>query len=83
MTIAPVQTKAQIEGCVAALQAEVLALLNYQPLSGDAPFLDHFTLDKYHALPEAEKARLWDELSGVDLFDLDEQEVLPNALPAY
>lgn len=82
MKIMPIHTKAQIEASVAALQAEVLALLNHQPLSGDTPFLGHFTLDEYHALPEAEKARLWDEFAGEDLLDLDEQEVLPNALPA-
>jgi hypothetical protein len=79
----PVYTKAQIEASVAVLQTEVLALLNHQPLSGDAPFLGNFTLDEYHALPEAEKAQLWDEWAGDDLLALDEQEVEPNALPAY
>lgn len=76
-------TEAQIATSVAVLQTEVLALLNHQPLPGDAAFLDNFTLDEYHALPKAEKARLWDEWAGDDLLDLDEQEVLPNALPAY
>lgn len=78
----PVYTKAQIEASVAAVQAEVLALLNHQPLSGDAPFLGNLTLNEYHALPEAEKARLWDEVAGADLFDLEEVEVAPDALPA-
>lgn len=78
----PVYTKAQIEASVAAVQAEVLALLNHQPLSGDAPFLGNLTLNEYHALPEAEKARLWDEVAGDDLFDLEEVEVAPDALPA-
>lgn len=78
----PVYTKAQIEASVAAVQAEVLALLNYQPLSGDTPFLGNLTLNEYHALPEAEKARLWDEVAGDDLFDLEEVEVAPDALPA-
>lgn len=78
----PVYTKAQIEASVAVLQTEVLALLNHQPLPGNTPFLGNVTLDEYHALPEAEKARLWDEFAGDDLLDLDEQEVLPNALPA-
>lgn len=78
----PVYTKAQIEASVAAVQAEVLALLNHQPLSGDTPFLGNLTLNEYHALPEAEKARLWDEVAGDDLFDLEEVEVAPDALPA-
>ena len=78
----PVYTKAQIEASVAAVQAEVLALLNHQPLSGDAPFLGNLTLNEYHARPEAEKARLWDEVAGADLFDLEEVEVAPDALPA-
>lgn len=78
----PVHTKAQIEASVAAVQAEVLALLNYQPLSGDEPFLGNLPLKEYQALPEAEKARLWDEVAGDDLFDLEEVEVAPDALPA-
>jgi hypothetical protein len=78
----PVRTKAQIEASVVTLQAEVLALLNHQPLSGDAPFLGNFTLDEYHALSDQEQARLWDELAGIDLLDLEEPEVTPDALPA-
>lgn len=78
----PVRTKAQIDASVAALQVEVLALLNQQPLSGETPFLGGLTLTEYHALPDGDKARLWDEVAGSDLLDLDEKEVAPDALPA-
>ena len=78
----PVYTQAQIEESIVAVQAEVLALLNHQPIGGDAPFLGNLTLDEYHALPEEEKARLWDELAGNDLFNLEEQDVAAHALPA-
>ena len=78
----PVYPQAQIEESIVAVQAEVLALLNHQPIGGDAPFLGNLTLDEYHALPEEEKARLWDELAGNDLFNLEEQDVAAHALPA-
>ena len=78
----PVRTKAQIGASVAALQTEVLALLNQQPLSGETRFLGGLTLTEDHALPDEDKARLWDELAGSDLLDLDEKEVVPYALPA-
>ena len=78
----PVRTKAQIGASVAALQTEVLALLNQQPLSDETRFLGGLTLTEYHALPDEGKARLWDELAGSDLLDLDEKEVVPYALPA-
>ena len=78
----PMRTKAQIGASVAALQTEVLALLNQQPLSDETRFLGGLTLTEYHALPDEDKARLWDELAGSNLLDLDEKEVAPYALPA-
>lgn len=82
VVVTPMRTKAQIEASVAALQVEVLALLNQQPLSGETPFLGGLMLTEYHALPDVDKAQLWDELAGSDLLDLDAKEVVPYALPA-
>ena len=42
----PVRTKAQIGASVAALQTEVLALLNQQPLSDETRFLGGLTLTR-------------------------------------
>ena len=77
----PVRTAEQTQANIARLQAEVLAVLDNQPLSPDEPFLGDLTLGQYHALPEEKKAELWDEWADVDLMELDEQEVDPNALP--
>jgi len=79
---APIRTKEQIATSVAALQAEVLELLHHQPLSDEAPFLGDLTLNDYHALPEEEKARLWDESAESDLLALKEQDVASHVLPA-
>ena len=78
----PSRTVEQIRTSVAQLQAEVMATLNHQPLSARTPFLGDLTLGEYHALPDEEKARLWDEWADMDVMDLGEQEVRPDALPA-
>ena len=71
----------QAQASAARLQAEVLAALG-EPLAPDEPFLGNLTLDQYHALPDEEKAHLWDKWADLDLMDLEEQEVAPDALPA-
>ena len=45
------------------LRQELLAELGGQPLSPDEPFLGGFTLEQYLELPEAERAKLWNERS--------------------
>lgn len=71
------QTRTTIE----RLQAEVMATLDNQPLSSDEPFLEDLTLGQYHDLPDEKKAALWEKWADVDLMELEEQEVNPNALP--
>jgi len=75
------RTVGQAQASVARLRAEVLAAME-KPLSPDEPFLGNLTLDQYHALPDEEKARLWDKWADLDLMDLEEREVAPDALPA-
>ena len=78
----PARTVEQAQSSAARLQAEVLVAVQNQPLSPDEPFLGGLTLGQYHTLPDEDKARLWDEWTDVDLMDLEEQEVAPDALPA-
>ena len=75
------RTVGQAQASAARLRAEVLAATR-EPLAPDEPFLGNLTLDQYHALPHEEKARLWDKWADLDLMDLEEQEVVPDALPA-
>lgn len=75
------RTREQAQGSVARLRAEVLATIE-KPLSPDEPFLENLTLSQYHALPDEEKAHLWDEWADLDLLDLEEREVDFDALPA-
>ena len=49
-----------------------LAELGGEPLSSDEPFLDGLTLGHYLGLPEAERAKLWDECGEVALEDMEE-----------
>ena len=67
---------------VEQLKDELLAELGGEPLSSDAPFLDGLTLGQYFELSEAERSKLWDEWGEVELEDMEEIEVHPNALPA-
>lgn len=74
------RTPDQAQAAVAHWREEVMAALDHQPLSPDDPFLGGLTLAQYHALPDEEKARLWDEWANVDMMELEEQEVSPDAL---
>lgn len=80
-TVPPVRTMAQMKASVQQLQAEIFAAINQQPLAPTSPFLGELTLEQFLDLPEAEKARLWEEWAEEELMELTEQEVAPNALP--
>ena len=67
---------------VEQLRHELLQELDGQPLSPDEPFLGSLTLGQYLDLPDAERAKLWDEWSQLDLEELEELEVTPDAVPA-
>ncbi len=77
-----VRTAEQTQENIARLQAQVLAAINNQPLSGEEPFLGDLTLKQYHALPDKEKAKLWDQEAEDNLMELEEQEVAWDALSA-
>ncbi len=67
---------------VEQLRQELLEDFGGQPLSPDEPFLGGLTLGQYLDLPEAERAKLWDEWGAIDLEELEELEVHPDAVPA-
>ena len=68
------------EAVVESLKQGLLAKLDAQPLSLDEPFLDGFTLGQYLELSEAEREKLWDEWRDIELEDIEELEVRPDAL---
>ncbi len=83
------QTTSQMQTCnveqthnnISRLQNEVLAAIGNQPLSTKEPFFGNLTLEQYHVLPEHKKAKLWDEHGIDNLMELEEQEVIIDALP--
>ena len=62
------------------LKQELLVELDGQPSSLDEPFLEGFTLGQYLELSDAEREKLWDEWSDIELEDIEELEVRPDAL---
>lgn len=76
----PARTAAEASDNVAAFREEVLAALGGQRLSPDEPFLNGLTLGQYDALSDDEKASLWDSWAQVNLMEMDEVEVGPDAL---
>lgn len=83
-SLSPSRAVEQMQESVRQLRAELLARQE-QLIAPDAPFLGDITCAQYHTLPDAEKARLWDEWSDCDLLELDEQyaESLINCRSHY
>lgn len=67
---------------VEELRQKFLEELEGQLLSPDEPFLGGFTLGQYLKLSETERAQLWEESGSIELEELEELEVSPDALPA-
>jgi hypothetical protein len=78
----PARTISQAQAAVACLRAEVMEIMDNQTLSPDEPFMGGLTLGQYQALPDEEKGKLWDEWADMDLMELEEREVNPDALSA-
>lgn len=78
----PARTTTEASDNVAAFREEVLTALGGQRLSPDEPFLNGLTLGQYDALFDDEKARLWDSWAQVNLMEMDEIEVGPDAVLA-
>jgi len=78
----PFHTPDSAQATVERLRTEVLQALQGQRLSPDEPFLEGLTLGAYLALPDAERARLWASWAEVDLDQIEEKDVRPEAAPA-
>ncbi len=74
------RTLEEAKASVETLWAEITADPNYRPLTGNEPFLAGLTLDEYLALPDKEQAKIWDEAAEIDIYDLEEREVRPDAI---
>ena len=80
-----IQQKQLLDDAVQAvdqLTQELLVELEGQPLFLDEPFLEGLTLGQYLELSDAEREKLWDEWSDIELEDMEELEVRPDALLA-
>jgi hypothetical protein len=67
---------------VERVRAEVTQALAGQRLSLDEPFLGELTLGQYLQLPDVERGQLWDDWGQVDLEELEELDVRPDAVLA-
>ncbi len=79
---APSRTPGEIRTAVERVRAEVMQALGGQFLSPTEPFLGDLTLGQYMDLPDEDRARLWDEWAGIDLEELEELDVRPDAVSA-
>ena len=51
----------------------------YQPLQPEDVFLGGLTVEEYFALPEEERARIWDEAHVTGIDEFEERDVEPGA----
>jgi len=81
-TQAASRTPGEIHAAVERVRVEVMQTLGGQLLSPTEPFLGDLTLGQYMDLPDEDRARLWDEWAGIDLEELEELDVRPDAVSA-
>lgn len=72
----------EIHAAVERVRGEVMQALSGPLLSPAEPFLGDLTLGQYMELPDEDRARLWDEWAGIDLEELEELDVRPDAVSA-
>jgi len=78
----PSRTLSQARAAAEAMRRELRDGLESHPLSPEEPFLGDLTLGDYLALPDRERACLWDEWAEEDVTSWKEVDVLPDAMPA-
>ncbi len=81
-TQAPSRASGEVHAAVERVRVEVMQALSGQPLSPAELFLDDLTLGQYMDLPDEDRVRLWDEWAEIDLEELEEMDVRPDAVPA-
>ncbi|MEZ4515330.1 MAG: hypothetical protein R3C44_00320 [Chloroflexota bacterium] len=67
------------QAAIRELKREISAGLQGEAIAPDEPFLNDLTLDEYLALPEDERARLWDSWTTDDEA-WEEVHARPNAV---
>ncbi|PKO21947.1 MAG: hypothetical protein CVU38_11970 [Chloroflexi bacterium HGW-Chloroflexi-1] len=63
------------------MRREVSRALGEQLLSPSEPFLGDLTLGQYLQLPDEARGRLWDAWAEIELEELEELDVHPDAMP--
>jgi len=81
-TQAPSRTSGEVHAAVERVRVEVMQALRGQLLSPAELFLGDLTLGQYMDLPDEDRARLWDEWAEIDLEELEELDVRPDAVSA-
>ena len=74
------RTRAQAQAAVEAMRQEIMAGLEGHPLSPEEPFLGELSLGAYLALPDEERARLWDEWAEEDTVSWNDEPLGPEAV---
>ena len=67
---------------VERVRTEVTHAFSHQSSSSNERFIGELSLAQYLALPDEERARLWDTWSEIDLDHIEERNVPPDALSA-
>ncbi|MEE8390390.1 MAG: hypothetical protein V3S14_06285, partial [Anaerolineae bacterium] len=80
--IVPVRMPSQAGELAQVLREEMLEGLGGELLRADEAFLGGLTLEEYWKLPDKERARLWAEGGEENWDDVEEVDVLLDAVPA-
>src|SRR5262245_2902425 len=81
-TRVPPRTPDEAQAAIERVREKVTQALAGQPLAPDEPFVGDLTLGQYLNLPDEERACLWETWANGDLYQLEERDVRPNAVPA-
>lgn len=78
----PDRTVSQAQESAEAMRQMLITDLGKEFLPREAPFLGDLTLEEYLALPDEERAHLWDQWAEPPALAWTEMDVRTDALPA-
>jgi len=78
----PGRTVSQAQESAEAMRQMLITGLGDEFLSNEEPFLGDLTLREYLALPDEERALLWDQWAENSALSWTERDVRADALPA-
>lgn len=76
------RTVSQVQESAEAMRKMLITGLGDEFLSNEEPFLGDLTLREYLALPDEERALLWDQWAETPALSWTERDVRADALPA-